>query len=303
MADTLPHTGSLIPPVPEDSASEAQFSGSFVMHAIHAESADSDDAVFPFPYPEGFFAQSTLFHTETTWHESGYIPMPLSRQPWRDDWMTTAVLLCFIATLIMLRRYGKQLLSQAVLFFLPSHRYDAESDSQPLSNSPLIIFSILLLSFTTSFAGLRYVIYDRQVFLGSLSPYLLLGILALCFIVATLVKFALYRFVDWTFFNKQNNLTWQGHYRLLFVVESLALFVVIVLGAYLGISSKISLAASVYIVIFVKLLLFLKGYQIFFSKFYGIFHEIMYLCTLEAVPLLVVVKVLTQFARKLNVIF
>ena len=95
--DTLPHAGLLVTPVPEDSACETLSSDSFMLQAVRTEHTDAQDtALLPCPYPEGFFAQSHQLNTETTWHESGYTPMLLSPQPWRDDWMTTIVLLCLI---------------------------------------------------------------------------------------------------------------------------------------------------------------------------------------------------------------
>ncbi len=301
--DTLPHTGLLVTPVPEDSACEALSSDSFVVQALRPEPADEQDAQPLFPYPEGFFAQGGQLHTETTWHDTGYDPKPLSPQPWRDDWMTTIVLLCLIAIFLMLRRSGKQLCLQASLFFLPLHGRETNTDTPSLIDTPFTLFAVLLLSLVEAFVTLWYVVFERQVFLGRLSPYLMLGLLTLCFMAVTFVKFTLYRFIDWVFFDKQKNLTWWGHYKMLFVVEALALFAVITFGTYLGISPKTLFHTSVYIVVFVKLLLLVKGYQIFFAKFHGIFHEIVYLCTLEAAPLLLAIKVLTQFARNLNVIF
>lgn len=301
--DTLQLADTYVQPFPEDSATEALASDSLCLLMAWTEQGDTASSPLPLPYPGGFFAHSSLLRPESTRHEAGYESHLLAPQPWRNDWMTLTVLLLLVAMVLMLRHSAKQLYEQARQFVFPSRSREATTDTESLINLPIMAFSTLLLSFTTAYVAMWYIIYERETFLGHVSPYLLFGLFTLCFLAANAAKFMGYRFVNWVFFDRRKSFTWWENYKLLFVAEAVMLFLVIVFGTYFSLPHEKVLWTAVSILVFVKFLLLLKSYQIFFSKFHGLFHEIVYLCTLEATPLLVAIKVLTQVTKELNVFF
>ena len=307
--DTLQSAVSPVPLLPEDSTTEACPRDSLYLLTTPVEETDTacqsgtDEARLPQPYPEGFFAQSPHLHLGSTRHEAGYDAVPLATHPWSDDWLTGTILILLATMILMLRRSARQLYGQAQLFLLPSRSREANADTQPLIGMPITVFSVFLLSFTEACVAMWYFICEQEIFLGYLSPYLLFFLITLLFLAAMAAKFMAYRFVNWIFFDRQKKLTWHENYKLLLIVESVLLFLVIVFGTYFCIPPRKVLWMVVYILVFVKFLLLIKSYQIFFADFHGLFHEIIYLCTLEATPIAVAVKILIQVTRKLNVFF
>jgi hypothetical protein len=301
--DSLRLADTSVPPLPEDSTIEVLTSDSLYLIADGIGQSDTATSPLPLPYSGGFFSHSPLLHPESTRHEAGYEGHLLAPQPWHDDWMTIAVLLLLVTMILMLRRTAKQLYEQARQFVLPSRSREATTDMESLISFPIMAFSALLLSFTGAYIAILHIVYEREIFLGHVSPYLLFILFTLCFLAAITAKFIAYRFVNWVFFDKRKCFTWRSDYKLLFVAEAVILFLVIVFGTYFNFPHEKVLCAAFSILVFVKFLLLLKGYQIFFSDFHGIFHEIVYLCTLEATPLLAAIKILSQVTKGLNVFF
>jgi len=90
-------------------------------------------------------------------------------------------------------------------------------------------------------------------------------------------------------------------YTFIYVAESMFSLVLALAVVYLPVPHEEVLILSLSLVLFVKLLLLFKTYQIFFPKMYGTLHLIVYFCTLELIPLLVLLQVLT-YADYLSVI-
>lgn len=59
--------------------------------------------------------------------------------------------------------------------------------------------------------------------------------------------------------------------------------------------TPVVIAAAFYIV--ARLLFIVKGFRIFYTNFYSLLYFILYLCTLEIIPVLVLVRVVAHFAN------
>ncbi|MBR3858057.1 MAG: DUF4271 domain-containing protein, partial [Bacteroidaceae bacterium] len=103
------------------------------------------------------------------------------------------------------------------------------------------------------------------------------------------------------FFRKEKIFTMNRTYTFIYVVEALLVLVLAMAVVYMPVPHEEVLISSLCLVLFVKLLLLFKTYQIFFPKMYGTLHLIVYFCTLELIPLLVLQQVLT-YADYLSVI-
>ena len=107
--------------------------------------------------------------------------------------------------------------------------------------------------------------------------------------------------VDNYIFRRGKIFTWKRVYTFLLAAEAMLFLVLALVVMYLPVtSSEVQLLVLIPI-IFVKIVLLFKTYQIFFPKMYGTLHLIVYFCTLELIPLLVLQQVLT-YADYLSVI-
>lgn len=116
-----------------------------------------------------------------------------------------------------------------------------------------------------------------------------------------MIKNLIYNFVNWVFFDKASREIWRKAYSYILALETLLFLPIILLSIYTNILREISIYAILTVVILTRILLFYKTYHIFFGKIYGILHLFVYLCTLEAMPLLVLLKVLSVTADDLIV--
>lgn len=109
-----------------------------------------------------------------------------------------------------------------------------------------------------------------------------------------LFKYTIYSLVNWAFFYKDKCRRWIEINILLIALQGVLFFPIICLSVYTGLSTQIVLYYTLFIVIFAKILQFYKGYCIFFTNLQGLLYNILYFCTLETIPLLILWKVLQE---------
>ena len=99
-----------------------------------------------------------------------------------------------------------------------------------------------------------------------------------------IIKWFIYSFINWVFFEKEKNKLWiEAVFNIIaalgFILFITALYIVF-LDSEFHFSAKIIL-----IIIFIsKILLFYKCFRYFFRGFHGVLHLILYFCTLEIIP-------------------
>ena len=152
---------------------------------------------------------------------------------------------------------------------------------------------------------IQYLLGIQNVILISLSTFMILGsnhnfdkssgelwkftgIVFLYFIA----KFILYYIVNQTFFNQKDTSSWHHSLLLLSDFEGLLLLPVVSLQIFANLSVKISLILALIVLFFVKILTIFKSYNIFFNKVGGFFQIILYFCTLEMIPCLILYGIL-----------
>ena len=265
---------------------------------------DSDQHVeIPKAYRMGYFQDNPLLHPEVAGHRVGIAVEPLEGQLWRNDWLTSLVLVCLIGLILVLHRNGKQLLTEAKHFLFTPHGHNAPSDADLSIGRAATLFFIFLLSLMAAFCVVWFMQETSPERPEMRFPYLLLGLCTVGGLLCIWLRYTLYRFINWVFFDKAKSFTWKRDYLFLLSVEAIMLFPTILMSVYFSFPPKNVFWTVIFIVIFIKFLLLLRGRQTFFRNFYGLFHLIVYLCTLETIPLLVVVRILVRTTESLNVIF
>ena len=101
-------------------------------------------------------------------------------------------------------------------------------------------------------------------------------------------------FVNWIFFRSEKIFTWQRSYTFLMSAESVIFLIFALVVVYLPVPVNIVRIIALIIVVFFEIVLLFKTNQIFFPKMYGALHLIVYFCTLELMPLLVFLQILTN---------
>ena len=153
------------------------------------------------------------------------------------------------------------------------------------SGSRHILALILASSLITSiFIYYYYEIQDGRMLSGESAPLLLL-----CYAGAVLAYFILksilYNITNWVFFKKEQQKKWSDIYSDLLGVSSFILFPLVLVLVYS--SSYYTIIEYTFLIFFVfaKILLFYNCVKNFFNRIQGLFHLILYFCTLEIIPL------------------
>jgi len=254
-------------------------------------------------YEQGFFQKNELLHPELKVSGPGRIAEPLPYMLWRDDYVASALLVCFMILVYVVNRTRKQLKLQAKNFFFSPRENNGLFAEKTTIETHASIFMIIQLSLLGGLMSFAFAQYTLNLFLSQVSPYLLLGIYAGCFLVYFTLKRVLYGFVHWVFFEKTQQKQWRESYDFLISVESILFFPLALIFVYFNISIiQIVWIFGILLIIF-KILLMYKCYTIFFNKFYCFFHLFAYLCALELMPMVALVRVLITITDNLIIKF
>ena len=106
-----------------------------------------------------------------------------------------------------------------------------------------------------------------------------------CYLGYFLLKAFLYAIVNWAFFDKKSNQTWQKSLLFLTCVEGVVLFPLVLLLTYFNMSMQNVIIYATIVVVLTKLLVFYRTHIIFFRQNSAFLQNILYFCALEIVPL------------------
>ena len=153
----------------------------------------------------------------------------------------------------------------------------------------------LILNSALLFGLILYALFLHSSQVFSLYPTCVpLSISILVCIIAYLLKILLYSFVNWIFFDKVQRERWIEIYSLVISLQRVMLFFLACFIIFIDLSVDTSLIALSIILIIAKLLLFCKSFSIFFANLQGFLCNILYFCTLEMIPLLYLLKIITE---------
>jgi len=280
----------------------------FLCDTISTDTIASDSiplAETPQPFYEdmGFFQGNPLMHPEVKVGQTGFEGIPRAYQLWRDNWVVLFVLVCFVLLALIQKRIRRQIIPQAKEFFFPSKNITRKEKREGNYEQLIPLLMALILSVMGGLGVFMYTQRHLHLFLGQISPYVLIGIYIGIWILYFSLKSLLSTFINWIFFDKTKREAWRKSYFFLFIIESFFFFAVIISTIYLNLSPAIPLWIILSIGLVIKILLLYKTFLIFFPKFYGTLHLIVYFCTLEIMPLLAVFKVLIRVTDELIVKF
>ena len=212
--------------------------------------------------------------------DSGFEGTPISYSPRTDDAIALTLLACFFLSSIALAR-GKKFLSQQV-------------------NLLVLVLQTCVLS------GITFLSYFHDTcaaLMNRVSPLLLLGIYVGFCLAYFLLKWLIYMFLGWTFFDKNKTNIWLESYSALIYYVGFALFPFVLFLVYFDLSLTNLVIIGAIILIFTKILMFYKWIKLFFHQFSGLFLLILYFCALEIVPCLLLYQGMIQMNNILLIKF
>lgn len=228
--------------------------------------------------------QSAVTHA-TQEAGSGFEGTPIPYFPRTDDAISLTLLACFFLSSIALSR-GKKFLSQQVKDFVLHRERASIFDSSTAADMRYLLVLVLQ---TCVLAGITFFNYFHDTspaLMSHVSPLLLLGIYVGFCLAYFLLKWSLYMFLGWVFFDKNRTNMWLESYSALIYYAGFALFPFVLFLVYFDLSLTNLIIIGSIILIFAKILMFYKWIKLFFHQFSELFLLIVYFCALEIIPCL-----------------
>ena len=225
--------------------------------------------------------------------DSGFEGTPISYSPRTDDAIALTLLACFFLSSIVLAR-GKKFLSQQVKDFVLHRERTSIFDSSTAADVRYLLVLVLQTCVLSGITFLNYFHDTCPALMDHVSSLLLLGIYVGFCLAYFLLKWLLYMFLGWTFFDKNKTNIWLESYSALIYYVGFALFPFVLFLVYFDLSLTNLVIIGSIILIFTKILMFYKWIKLFFHQFSGLFLLILYFCALEIVPCLLLYQGMIQ---------
>ena len=234
--------------------------------------------------------------------DSGFEGTPISYSPRTDDAIALTLLACFFLSSIALAR-GKKFLSQQVKDFVLHRERTSIFDGSTAADVRYLLVLVLQTCVLSGITFLNYFHDTCPALMDHVSSLLLLGIYVGFCLAYFLLKWLLYMFLGWTFFDKNKTNIWLGSYSALIYYVGFALFPFVLFLVYFDLSLTNLVIIGSIILIFTKILMFYKWIKLFFHQFSGLFLLILYFCALEIVPCLLLYQGMIQMNNILLIKF
>ena len=206
---------------------------------------------------------------------SGFEGTPISYSPRTDDVIALTLLACFFLSSIALAR-GKKFLTQQVKDFVLHRERTSIFDSSTAADVRYLLVLVV------------------QMLMTRVSPLLLLGIYVGFCLAYFLLKWLLYMFLGWVFFDKNKTNMWLESYSTLIYYVGFALFPFVLFLVYFDLNLTNLVIIGLIILIFTKILMFYKWIKLFFHQLSAVFLLILYFCALEIIPCLLLYQGMIQ---------
>ncbi|GAE16877.1 DUF4271 domain-containing protein [Bacteroides pyogenes] len=259
----------------------------------------------PLFYRDRFVSTDTLRLTEyksVQERKPGFEGAPLPYSPRMDDAVALTLLACFFLTSIVLAHGKKFLAAQVSTFFLHRERTTIFATS----TSTEVRYLVALVVQTAVLAGVAafdYFHIVRPVLMERIPPLLLLGVYAGSCLLYVLLKWVVYMFLGWIFFDKNKTGIWLESYFALVYYFGFALFPYVLFLIYFELDLSKLVVFGAIIFFFTKILMLYKWIKLFSHQITDVFLLILYFCALEIVPCLLLYQSMVQINNLLLIKF
>jgi len=298
-------------PAQQDSAIQAHFKPSEIRWStrpdtLHLPGHDKGrsmlDVDLPQYYREGFFSKDSLFHPELPGGRYGVAGDPVPYTVQHDDVITSLLLLLFVLATIAFSNSRHFVVRQTKNFFSTNREGMTEITETAVEirfQAFLTFLNSLLLSILFYFYTLNFI---GETFLLD-SQYHLIAIFLGLTLVYYLVKTLLYTIVNNVFFDGKKNRQWMKSFLFITSIEGVLLFPLVVVWTFFDISIQNAVIYVVIVISIVKILELFKCFLIFFRQNVVKLQIILYFCTLEIIPMVLLWGALVFMANSLKINF
>ncbi len=162
------------------------------------------------------------------------------------------------------------------------------------NNNQTYILPTLLLCTTTvimfSLITYHYQSYASPILFNNTNHLEMMLIYIGIFFIFLIIKLIIYTTIDWIFFDKGKRKLWHKSFFNIVSSMGLVLFAAVTYIIFLDSEFHYSSIIVLIIIVLSKILLFYNCIKYFFRSLYGSLHLILYFCTLEIIPDLVLYK-------------
>ena len=209
-----------------------------------------------------------------------------------DNFVTIVLMVSFFLVVWVISRSRRFLTHSVKDFFHTRMRENlfAERTENELRGQIFLVFQtcfVLGILFFDCTQELQVDVFNQ------ISPYKILGVSTGICCLYYLLKIGVSTFVNNVFFDREKCERWSESYMLTVLALGLSLFPVALLVVYFDLSFHHLIWLTLSLLALDKMLLLYKTYSIFFRYTFGWVHLILYFCTLEVTPLLILWRALT----------
>lgn len=219
------------------------------------------------------------------------IPIPYS--PRMDDGISVLLLCCFFLSAYILSR-SRKFLAQLIKDFLLNRERTSIFIASTGADMRYLLLLILQTCILSGVILFDYFIKTKPQLKEEIHPYILLGIYIGVCLLYLFLKWLSYTFLGWVFFNKNQTSIWLESYSTLLYYLGFTFFPFVLFLVYFDLKLQIAIIIGLFLIIFLKTLMFYKWLKLFCNNLYGSFLLILYFCALEIIPCLMIYRGLIQ---------
>ncbi|SHF10948.1 protein of unknown function [Bacteroides luti] len=250
-------------------------------------------ASMPLFYKNHFIPGDSIKWTSLGHQPSGFSGIAIPYRLRTDDVITGLLLLCFIITAYVFAFGKKSLIEQAKSLFSRKDQSDPFGRGTASELRHRIMLRIQTCILLGIFIFNYFHDYNPSQFERS-SIYILLGTYTAVCVTYYALKWIIYKFLGWIFFDKNITSSWLESYSTIINYLGICTFPLILLMVYSELSASTILIIGFILIIIAKILMFCKWLKLFFSNLYGLLYLIVYFCALEILPCILLVQGLLQ---------
>lgn len=234
---------------------------------------------------ESFFSGDSLYHPELDGGRHGVAGDPVPYTIYGDSLLTTVMLACFLMAVWAVAVTRQLIVRQAKNFFFVRSEGTTES-TETATETRLQVFLSLLTSLLVALLFYFHTVHWVSDTFTVGTGYLMIAIFLALAVAVYVLRIILYTVVNLTFFDARRNREWLKTLVFITSAEGFALLLPVLMLAYFNVQPAEVVIGVLIIVAIVKLLTFYKSYMIFFRTNSLKIQNILYFCTLEIVPLI-----------------
>ncbi len=255
----------------------------------------------PVYYKESFFSDKPYWNPDAANKRQGIAGDPVPYTVANDSIMASLLFVCLIGTAMIMSALSDFFKRRMKLFFYPQ-----QPGTSSFTETQNEVWAQLVLTIEASFLlAILFISYlkDRVTDTFTIEQYEMTGLFTGVFASFFILKAVIQGVAGWVFFSSEKNRQWSSSSLFLSATFSLWLLPMVLIQAFFNTDTEISAIYTLSAIGLYELLSFYQVHRIFFLHRDSITGFILYLCTLEVVPLCLIWTTLAEISNFLKINF